>query len=121
MRLWILWRSKMADYYKPLTPEFRDFTFLDIRVEDCAQLISFGGLPERPFAQVLFVGLEADCGELIYLQDVSGLTIRNAEIRVQDDGIRLDGCRGQRRVSDRLLIEVRQALGIDAAVICQTA
>ena len=92
------WVGELADRYPAreitqLTPEFRDFTFRDIRVEDCAQLISFGGLPERPFAHVLFDGLEADCVELIRLQDVSGLSVRNAEIRVQDDGIRLDGCR----------------------------
>ena len=104
------WVGELADRYPareitPLTPEFRDLTFRDIRVEDCAQLISFGGLPERPVAQVLFDGLEADCGELIRLQDVIGLTVRNARICVQDDGIQLDGCR--EILFDQVTIEKR--------------
>ena len=56
-------------------------------------------------AQVLCDGLEADCGELIRLQDVIGLTVRNARICVQDDGIRLDGCR--EILFDQVTIEKR--------------
>ena len=92
------WVGELADRYPareitPLTPEFRDFLFRDIRVEDCAQLVSMGGLPERPVADVWIEGLEADCGELIRLQDVSGFTLRNAVVRAKDNRIILDGCR----------------------------
>lgn len=93
------WVGELADRYPareitPLTPEFRDFTFRDIRVEDCGQLVSFGGLPERPFANVRIEGLEADCGALIRLQDVSGFSMRDAVVRVKDNGMVLDGCSG---------------------------
>lgn len=57
---------------------------------------SMGGLPERPLANVLIDGLEADCGELIRLQDVSGFTLRNAAVRAKDNRIVLDGCRDVR-------------------------
>ena len=93
------WVGELANRYPareitPLTPEFRDFTFRDIRVEDCSQLVSMGGLPERPLANVLIDGLEADCGQLIWLQDVSGFTLRNAVVRAQDNRISLNGCQG---------------------------
>ena len=42
---------------------------------------------------MLIDGLEADCGELIRLQDVAGFTLRDAVVRAKDNRIVLDGCR----------------------------
>lgn len=78
----------------PLTPFYRCITARDIIIEGSEQLLKAVGIPESPVAQVLLERIDADSRQLMSLQDVDGLTLRDMTLRCGDSRLTTLDARG---------------------------
>lgn len=74
------------------TPYFHDISVHDVIVEGCQELIHYTGLPERPVKNVFFGNATVKCDKVGFVQDASGLAMKDVQITSDDNTLFIDGC-----------------------------
>lgn len=74
----------------PLTPSFKGVVARDIIVEASTSFIKLNGIPETPAENVLIENVLGNSNDLILMNDVKGLTLRNATIKSKDSKISIN-------------------------------
>lgn len=74
-----------------LTPYYRNITISNIIVENGTHFLKVIGIPESPLTNVTIDNVDANCSNLIFINDAKNLSIKNTTIKTPDSIIDMLG------------------------------